>query len=120
MVKENGMVMMTESEFMDTLGKAHETSEKLQTAEQTINELSRILLKMKREDEPETGETLVSLNTFLSLYNSCFKNDSVEDDIYNHDVFVSWHGFRCNCQDGATACNYIIDGVEHVADEIEF
>lgn len=120
MLKENGMVMMTEAE----LKEYEEAKEQLLSVKKVASELSEVLLTITRDSDPKTDEIQVSMKTFLHLYNRCFDvdedgNDKMETDLYNHDVCVSWHGFRCNCFDGAAACNYIIEGIESVMEEYE-
>ena len=70
----------------------------------------------------------VSRKNFLTLYDAemikldlgndldGFTEDSA---IYGKNVTVHWNGYYCNCGDGATAYNYIIEGVKGADDELD-
>jgi len=113
MVKENGMVMMNETEF-------NEMSERLAYLEAQAKELRQALLVATRNKEgSDSGDICLKRQTFLDVYNRCFnrEDEDIDPDIYGHDVSVHWHGLWCNCGDGATACNNIIYGIEGCIDE---
>ena len=63
----------------------------------------------------------VSRKEFLQLYDAELIKSGMglDSDVYGNDVTVHWNGFYCTCEDGATAWNYIIKGVEDVMDELD-
>ena len=70
----------------------------------------------------------VSRKNFLTLYDAeMIKLDLANDldgyvensAVYGEDVTVHWNGYYCNCGDGATAYNNIIEGVRGVVDELD-
>ena len=100
MVKENGMVMITESEY------------------ETYKELRRLLFEVMKERLP--GDVRVTRSDFLKIYNlamETMEENSEDNEIYGRDVTVHWHGIYCNCTDGAIAYNYIIDAIKGVTEE---
>ena len=115
MVRENGMVMMTTNEYED-LRREAENSEALESA------VVKLLKYFKRKP---TEDVEVTRKEFIATYNAAvsnmFENDDNgidENEIYGYDVTVHWHGIYCNCEDGATVTNTVIDGVEGCSDEL--
>ena len=123
MVKENGMVMMTERE-LDEMNREKEQlsmdyERRIELMQQAILELSK--------GTALPSDARVSKMDFLAIYQKAldemFDNmekpncDELPNDIYGHDITVHWHGIYCNCGDGATAANHLIPGIEGCADE---
>lgn len=127
MVKENGMVMMTERELERM---EREKTELVKDYEKRL-ELMQDAIKQLMKEGATSEDVRVSKADFLAIYNKALNEmfdimdgclgdetpDDVANDIYGHDVTVHWHGIYCNCGDGATACNYIIPGIEGVNEE---
>ena len=123
MVKENGMVMMTEKELerMET-----EHINKLKEYERRL-ELLRGALKKRMTNGASSEDVRVSRIDFLALYNEALEemfdnfekdnSDETPNDIYGYDITVHWHGIYCNCGDGATPSNIIIPAIEEVDNE---
>ena len=116
MVTENGMVMLTAREYDELVREAEDT--KL---------LRSAIVKMLKEFKEKTTEDIeLSCSEFLATYNAALanmweqiENGEDENEIYGNDVTVHWHGLYCNCQDGATVTNTVIDGLEACADELD-
>ena len=107
MVKQDNMVMMNASEYAE-----------YEQMRKEIDELRSALLRATRSKETKTEDILVSMRTFYNIAMSATSSDDgMEDDIYGHDITVHFHGLYCNCQDGAMAFNYIIEGVNECAEE---
>ena len=112
-------------------------NEELERAEQKIEELLDRLDELKKEYRTRlelmqkalikaTSKTntvpqdiRVSKADFVAMHSQAVCDmDGLEDnDIYGYDITVHWHGFYCNCGDGATPANYIIPGVEDCNEE---
>lgn len=83
-----------------------------------IAELRTALLLATRNAEDKPNGINLRRQTFYDLYNHSVGDDDLMDqDIYGHDVYVSWHGMYCNCADGAIANNYIIEGIKECLEE---
>ena len=107
MVRQDNMVMMSAVEY-----------EELAQMKKEVEELRSALLAATRNRESQTGDVLVSMNTFYNLAMSATSDDDgMEEDIYGHDITVHFHGLYCNCQDGAIPYNNIIEGVKGCAEE---
>lgn len=139
MVKENGMVMMTEQEHnleldlickdyekeQDKLEKEHEREIKYLT--RRIELLQKALTELIHNDNHGCHDVRVSKADFLEMYQKAldemFDNmekpncDELPNDIYGHDITVHWNGIYCNCGDGAVVSNNLIPGIEGVLDE---
>ena len=128
MVKENGMVMLTEQE-LDRMEREH--LNKLKEYEKRI-ELLRGALKQRMTEGATSEDVRVSRIDFLAIYNQALEEmfdimenerttdktpDDVPNDIYGYDITVHWHGIYCNCGDGATPSNIIIPAIEEVDNE---
>ena len=123
MVKENGMIMMTETE-LDRMEREHLTT--LKEYEKRI-ELLREALKKRMTKGAPSEDVRVSRIDFLALYNDALNemfdnfekdnSDETPNDIYGYDITVHWHGIYCNCGDGATPSNIIIPAIEECDNE---
>ena len=119
MVKENGMVMLTENELK-------EMDRKLIQYEKRILILQSALLNATKVNKSVEG-VQVTKTDFLAIYNKAlsemFDKEEKEDfdpyntDIYGYDFTVHWHGIYCNCSDGAMPSNHIIPAIEGLNDE---
>ncbi len=120
MVKENGMVMMTEAEFKAYADNVKHNNELIHNMQMQLKELKQALLEATRKHNGKQKDVHLTRQTFLDVYDHCFLRDDEEEfekDMYGHDVHVHWHGFWCNCSDGATACNNIIEGIRGCIEE---
>ena len=127
MVKENGMVMMTEQE-LEQIKREH--TKTIKDYEKRID-LMQEAIKQLMHDGATSEDVRVGKIDFLAIYQKALDEmfdimekvtdertpDDVQNDIYGHDVTVHWHGIYCNCGDGATASNYIISAVEDMLTE---
>lgn len=94
-----------------------ELNEKIRDMEKEINELrAALLIATRNSGNATTGGIKLKRKTFYDLYN-CGVGDELMDDIYGYDVYVNWHGMYCNCGDGATAANNIIEGIRDCLEE---
>lgn len=118
MVKENGMVMLTEDEYNKLTKQIDRT---IKEKEEDISHLLRrielmqtALLKATKTADTVPHGVRVSKADFIAMHNAAVRDmDGLEDnDIYGYDFTVHWHGMYCNCSDGATPSNHIIPAVE--------
>ena len=81
--------------------------------------MQKALLELSKKTETVPHDVRVSKADFIEMHSTAVyeMNDIEDNDIYGYDVTVHWHGFYCNCGDGATPANYIIPGVEDCLDE---
>lgn len=81
--------------------------------------MQKALLELSRKTDTVPQDVRVSKADFVAMHNTAvYEMDGIEDnDIYGYDVTVHWHGFYCNCGDGATPANYIIPGIEDCNEE---
>ena len=123
MVKENGMVMMTERELERM---EREKNELVKDYEKRI-ELMQDAIKQLMTSAATFEDVRVGKKDFLAIYKKAldemFDNmekpnfDELPNDIYGHDITVHWHGIYCNCGDGAVVCNNLIPAIEDVLSE---
>ena len=123
MVKENGMVMLTETE-LDRMEREH--LNKLEEYEKRIELLRNALKKRMTNGEPSEDLRVARID-FVALYNQALEemfdnfekdnSDETPNDVYGYDITVHWHGIYCSCGDGATPSNIIIPAVEEVDNE---
>ena len=116
MVKENGMVMMTEKEH----------DQEIETLTRRIELMQQAILELSK-GATLSSDARVSKADFLAIYQKAldemFDNmekencDELPNNIYGHDITVHWNGIYCNCGDGATPSNYIIPGIEDCNEE---
>ena len=119
MVRENGMVMLTENELK-------EMDKKLIQCEKRIALLQTALLNATKGNTTVAG-VQVTKTDFLEIYNKAlnemFSKEDKENfdphttDIYGYDFTVHWHGIYCNCSDGALPSNHLIPAIEGLNDE---
>ena len=93
MVKENGMVMMSEKEYEELKGKADQ-----------------------RVSRKEFLELYKAAMTMVNYYNGTEGTERF-NHIYGYNVTVHWNGIYCDCSDGAIAWNHIVSNIEGVIDE---
>ena len=123
MVKENGMVMMTERELERM---EREKTELVKDYEKRI-ELMQDAIKQLMKEGATSEDVRVGKKDFLAIYQKALDEmfdlmekpnfDEQPNDIYGHDITVHWHGIYCNCGDGAVVCNNLIPGIEGVTEE---
>lgn len=112
MVRENGMVMISEEEYRNFVRES-KTADCLRSA---------IVKLMKKFKENLTEDVELTRKEFIATYNAAindmFERGDDNNEIYGYDVTVHWHGFSCNCEDGAEIYNYLIGAIEGIDDEI--
>ena len=123
MVKENGMVMMTENE-LDRIEREHTNT--IEELTKRIEIMQSAIFQLMKEGTP-TEDTRVARADFVAIYNKALEemfdnfekdnSDETPNDIYGHDITVHWHGLYCNCGDGATPTNTIIAAIEECDSE---
>lgn len=123
MVKENGMVMMTETE-LNRMKVEHENE--IQDYARRIELLQEAITELIHSKKDGCKDVRVSKKDFLEMYETALNEmweketqgkDIYDGDIYGKDFTVHWNGIYCNCGDGATASNNIIPGIEGCYDE---
>ena len=93
--------------------------------EKEYNELLDLVARILPK-EGETGDKRISRKDFVALHNFMVRQmDNVSEDftednnaIYGHNVTVHWHGFYCDCVDGAQPANYIFPAIKELDDEL--
>lgn len=120
MLKQNGMVMLTETELETIIQK----KVKEQTKEiETRNKLLRkALMQVINKNKNGIKDVRIAKVDFLEIYHKAVEDmldnpDEEDNDIYGYDITVHWHGLYCNCGDGAIPCNYIIPAIENCLEE---
>ena len=123
MVKENGMVMMSEEEY-NRLTKQidrtkQEKEEEISHYERRLELMQTALMKLTQKTDTVPSGVRVSKADFIAMHRAAVRDmdDSENNDIYGYDFTVHWHGIYCNCSDGATPANYIIPGVKGCEEE---
>ena len=119
MVRDNGMVMMSEAEYGNLAqGKAWEIKELTKRCEM----LQNAIMILSRDLGSRTADVRISKLDFLQMYDKAV-NDMFDrpaddkNDIYGYDITIHWHGVYCNCSDGATPSNYIIPALQELCEE---
>lgn len=118
MVKENGMVMITEKEYKKSIKSNDCRIKELEIA----NEMLRKAL-FKLTSKMEISDVRVSRQDFLKIYNDAldfmFNHPELEEnDIYGYEITVHWHGMYCSCSDGATPSNHLIPAIDDCDKEL--
>ena len=82
--------------------------------EKRLELMQKALIELTQKADTVPHDVRVSKADFVAMHTAAVcEMDGIEDnDIYGYDITVHWHGFYCNCGDGATPANYIIPGVE--------
>ena len=123
MVKQDGMIMMTEKEYEKEYKNITENYIREIYKLETRNEILRkAVMELMKKDSVKNNDVKVSKVDFLKIYdtalNDMFDTPLDEDnDIYGYDFTIHWHGIYCNCGDGATPSNHIIPAIECCNDE---
>lgn len=120
MVKENGMIMMSENEFEHM---KYESKCKIKELKIANAMMRKAILELTSSREPQ--DVRVSRADFLKIYDDALQHMfNMNEDftpenngIYGHNMTVHWHGIYCNCGDGATPSNYIILAIEGCDEE---
>ena len=118
MIKENGMIMISENEMNEIFSIKNNQIEELEIANKMLR---KAMLQLTSKEN--ISDVRVSRQDFIKMYNSAiefmFNNMETEDnDIYGHNVTVHWHGMYCDCSDGATPSNFIIPAIKDCDNEI--
>ena len=118
MVKENGMIMISENEMNEIFSIKNNQIEELEIANKMLR---KAMLQLTSKEN--ISDVRVSRQDFIKMYNSAiefmFNNMETEDnDIYGHNITVHWHGMYCDCSDGATPSNFIIPAIKDCDNEI--
>lgn len=116
MVRENGMVMISEKEYK-------EMKLKLNELEYSNKLLRSAILQLTRKQKENYTDVKVSREDFIKIHQEALdimcSNENMESvDVYGRDFTVHWHGIYCSCADGATPSNHIIPAVQACLDEI--
>lgn len=89
-----------------------------------------MMTEKEYEELKGKADKKVSRKEFLRLYDAAmtmmdYYEGTKETERFNHvyghnyDVTVHWNGVYCNCSDGATAWNHIIDNIKYVDEEVD-
>lgn len=97
---------------------------KVEELEKEYNNLLNLVARVLPH-EKETEDKKISRKDFVMLHEYMVKQmDNVADNftkennaIYGHEITVHWHGFYCDCSDGAVPANNIIPAIQSVDDE---
>lgn len=119
MYKDNGMVVMTETEYN---GMTREKSYEIKELEKRCEMLQNAVMILTRGQGTKTTAVRVSKLDFIQMYDKAVDDmfDRPADDkndIYGYDVTIQWHGVYCNCADGATPSNYILSALKDLCEE---
>ena len=125
MVKENGMVMMTERELERM---EHEKEQLYKECHRRIELLQQAITDLLHKADHGPHDVRVSKTDFLQMYQKALdymweQEEKSEDpcdgsnDIYGKNFTVHWNGIYCDCGDGAAPSNYIIPAIEGIDDE---
>ena len=124
MVKENGMVMMTERELERM---EREKTELVKDYEKRLELMQDAIKQLMTKSAATSEDVRVGKKDFLVIYRKALDEmfdsmekpnfDELPNDIYGHDITVHWHGIYCNCGDGAVVCNNLIPAIEDVLSE---
>lgn len=81
--------------------------------------MQKALMELTQKTDTTHHDVRISKADFVAMHTQAVCDmDGLEDnDIYGYDITVHWHGFYCNCGDGAAPANYIIPGIEDCLDE---
>lgn len=87
--------------------------------EKRLELMRKALIELSRKTATVPTDVRVSKLDFIAMHTQavCDMDGCEDNDIYGHDITVHWHGFYCNCGDGATPANYIIPAIEDCWDE---
>lgn len=88
--------------------------------ERRLELMQKALMELTKGVDTVPNGTRVSKADFVAMHSAAVRDmdDNFENnDIYGYDFTVHWHGFHCNCGDGATPANYIVPGVEGCLEE---
>ena len=127
MVKENGMVMMTEQE-LERFKKVRQCElDELVDEYQRRIDLMQDAIKQLMKEGATSEDVRVSKADFVAIYNKALddffdimempNSNELPNDIDGHDITVHWHGIYCNCSNGAIPTNYIVSAVEEMLGE---
>lgn len=126
MIRENGMVVMTEEEYVEMLKVNKETVKEdgrdyKKEYKELLNFLPKIVVR-----ENQTTDVRLSRNDFVKLHNygveqmdMVSENYTTENNlVYDNNVTVHWMGYYCDCLDGAQPANYIFPAIKDLDDEM--
>jgi len=90
--------------------------ESLKEQVELLSNAVKLLVATKEINIP--GEVEITRELFLEIYNEELSKENLDEtNIYGKDVYVSWNGLKCSCQDGALACCHIIGGLENLVED---
>ena len=119
MVRENGMLMMSETEYNNRI---HMQEIEIKELKKRCEMLQLAVLKLTAQRDTNPGDIRVAKLDFLQMYDTAL-NDMFDhperdvNDIYGHSITIHWHGVYCDCADGATPTNYIIPALQELCEE---
>ena len=119
MIRKDGLVVMSEEEYF----KIRKDSERDWEAE--YKELLNFLPKITAR-ENQTTDIRLSRKDFMKLHaygveqmDYVAENYTKDNNLVNGNGFtVHWHGYYCDCIDGAQPANYIIPAIKDLDDEM--
>ena len=120
MIRENGIVMMSEEEYMELKKSSDRDWEK--EYKELLNFLPKIVARKKH-----TTDIQLSRKDFIKLWDYGVEQmdlvtESFSEEnnlVYGNDMEMHWMGYFCNCFDGATVQNHIIPAIQSVDDELD-
>lgn len=120
MLKQDGMIMLSEKELETLVTK--ETEEKVKELKMRNELLRKAIMQLTTHKDINNKDVRVSKLDFMNMFddalNEMFDNPNEEEnDVYGYDVTVHWHGIYCNCGDGAVAYNNIVSAVKDCYEE---
>lgn len=82
-----------------------------------LNLIARIL-----PNEKETSDKKISRKDFIALHNYMVQqmdlvSEANDAPVYQSSFKVHWHGYYCDCSDGAVAANVMIPAIKEVEEE---
>ena len=130
MVKENGMVMMSEEEYRNLIGKTHQLDNELDIAKM---ELSTYRSAMKKLSEKNLGIEAkedfgieIPANHFVDLIDNMsvdwMKSDGMTSEeklqkLEDTDLWFAWNGFCARIPYGCEICNEVLPAIKEAYDQ---
>jgi hypothetical protein len=120
MVKENGMIMMTETEYNDLMNKKHKIDNELDIAKmelsvyhQTIKEIAEERLYGKKDSKLSKMEIPAGdfVNLMDIIVNEAFDDSDKFQKLEGTDLIIEWNGFRTRLRHGCEIHNEILPAI---------
>ena len=128
MVKENGMVMMTEEEYRDLVGKAHQADYELDIAKTELATYRKAMKKLadkklfKGKKKSKSYGIEIPAGDLVNLIDSMTEDwmDGDEEkfeQLDNTDFWFVWNGFSAIIIYGPWLCNEVLPAIKEAYDE---